>query len=87
MIVLWMGHGGHCWNYNLGTLSSLPSHCNKFANWVPVDFIYVYPVLKWIAVTCEDDRVPVEISNPIDNDHHITFLHIHNGDPVQKLHL
>ena len=28
-----------------------PSHCNLFEDWVPVDFIYGYPIFKWIAVS------------------------------------
>ena len=49
---------GHCWNHRPGTPSILSSHCNSLQERVPVDEIYGYPILKRVAVTWHEDRVP-----------------------------
>ena len=38
----------HCWGSYHGTLSSL---CNSFEDRAPIDEVYRWPILKWVAVT------------------------------------
>ena len=48
-VLLWIGHVSR-WPL-LGLLILCPvcksSHCISFEDWVPVDFIYGYPILRW----------------------------------------
>ena len=37
--------------YVITNITYLSSHCNSSEDWVPVDGIYGYPVLIWVAVT------------------------------------
>ena len=43
--------GGHCWDYNPGTLSSCQVTANHLKDQVLVDFIHRYPIYEFITVT------------------------------------
>ena len=52
-----MSPRNHSWLYHPGALSSLSIYWNSLKDRVPVDFIYGYPIFKWIAVTWQYGRV------------------------------
>ena len=41
----------HCCDYSAGTLSCSQVTSTRLKDGVPVDFIYGYPIFKWVAVT------------------------------------
>ena len=57
------------WEFNSGTRPSLSNHCNSFEDRVPVDFIYGYPIVKWVEdrppwvcnLTCGFEIIPLGI--------------------------